>query len=492
MEWFTARDLTLARFLVQRGLGAIYALAFLNVVNQWRALLGEHGLLPVLDFVARVPFGRAPSLFHWRYSDRLALGLGWVGLALSLAVVAGVPAALPTWASMLWWLALWALYQSYVNVGQIWYAFGWESLLLEAGFLAIFLGADDVAPPLLILFLFRWLLFRVEFGAGLIKLRGDRCWRDLTCLEYHHETQPIPGPLSWFFHHLPRPLHRVETGANHVVQLGVPFLLFAPQPVAGIAACLIVVTQSWLVVSGNFAWLNAMTIVLAFSALPDAWLSWLPADAAAPPGDPAWWFVVVVVALTAGVAVLSRRPVRNLLSRHQRMNAAFDPLHLVNTYGAFGSVTKVRYEVEIEGTTAERPDADADWRAYGFRGKPGDPGRRPRQVAPYHLRLDWLMWFLAMSPSPSYRHAWFPALLQRLLEGDAATLRLLRHDPFAGERPRYVRARRFRYRYTTPAERRETGDWWAREEVGTFVGLVGRRTATRSPEDLTRPTPSWR
>ena len=173
----------------------------------------------------------------------------------------------PLWAAMLMWLVLWLLYLSIVNVGQTWYGFGWESLLLEAGFLAIFLGNDETAPPLLVLLLARWLLFRVEFGAGLIKLRGDPCWRDLTCLYYHHETQPMPGPLSWFFHHLPKPLHRVEVAGNHFAQLVVPFALFAPQPVASVAAAIVIVTQLWLVLSGNFAWLNWVTIILAFSAI---------------------------------------------------------------------------------------------------------------------------------------------------------------------------------------------------------------------------------
>ena len=140
----------------------------------------------------------------------------------------GLADAVPLWVAILLWLLLWVAYLSIVNVGQIWYSFGWESLLLEAGLLVAFVGNDDVAPPVLVMWLTRWLLFRVEFGAGLIKLRGDRCWRDLTCLDFHHETQPMPGPLSWFFHHLPRPFHRVEVAGNHVAQLIVPFGLFAP------------------------------------------------------------------------------------------------------------------------------------------------------------------------------------------------------------------------------------------------------------------------
>lgn len=253
--------------MFQRSLAAVYVVAFLSAALQFRALIGERGMLPVPAFVRRVPFRSAPSLFQLRYSDGLFASCAWSGAVLAGAVVAGAADAVPLWAAMVFWAVLWALYLSIVNVGQTWYGFGWESLLLEAGFLAVFLGNDEVAPPVVLLWLLRWVLFRVEFGAGLIKMRGDPCWRDLTCLYYHHETQPMPGPLSWFFHHLPKPLHRAEVAANHFVQLVVPVALFTPQPVASTAACLIICTQLWLVLSGNFAWLNWLTIVLAASAL---------------------------------------------------------------------------------------------------------------------------------------------------------------------------------------------------------------------------------
>ena len=176
--------------------------------------------------------------------------LAWTGVILAAAIVLGLPQQAPLPATMLVWLALWILYQSIVNVGQSFYSFGWETLLLEAGFLAIFLGNASVAPPWPVIWLFRWLAFRVEFGAGLIKLRGDRCWRDLTCMEWHHETQPMPNPLSWFFHHLPRPIHRIEVVGNFAAQLVLPFGLFLPQPIASIAAVLMIATQLYLVVSG--------------------------------------------------------------------------------------------------------------------------------------------------------------------------------------------------------------------------------------------------
>jgi hypothetical protein len=416
-----------------------------------------------------VPFRRAPSLFHLHYSDRFLTGIAWAGAGLATAALLGLPEQGPAWLSPAAWLAMWALYLSIVNVGQTFYGFGWETLLLEAGFLAVFLGPAGTAPPALVLWLFRWLLFRVEFGAGLIKLRGDRCWRDLTCLDYHHETQPLPGPFSWWFHHLPRRLHRAEVLANHATQLVVPFGLFAPQPVAGTAAVVIVVTQSWLLVSGNFSWLNLITIVLAVSAMDDALLgAVLPVD---PPGSlavPAGWQQAAVAALVVLVAVLSVRPVLNLAGRRQLMNASFDPLRLVNTYGAFGAITRVRREVVLEGTDDPTPGPGTVWKEYQFKAKPGDPRRRPRQVAPYHLRLDWLAWFAAMSSAAA--HPWLLNLAVRLLEGDRATRRLLgRPDPFPDQPPALVRARLYRYRFTTPAERRTTGAWWSREELGEYL-----------------------
>ncbi|MER6430707.1 MULTISPECIES: lipase maturation factor family protein [unclassified Streptomyces] len=473
MDWFTAPDYWWSRLVLQRGLAALYLVAFLTAALQFRALLGERGMLPIPRFVARVPFRRAPSLFQWRYSDGLFAACAWAGCAVSAALLAGVDSELPLWAGILLWLVPWALYLSIVNVGQTWYAFGWESLLLETGFLAAFLGNDDVAPPVVVLFLLRWILFRVEFGAGLIKLRGDACWRKLTCLDYHHETQPMPGPLSWFFHHLPRPVHRVEVAANHLTQLVVPVLLFTPQPVASAAAALMIVTQLWLVLSGNFSWLNWVTIVLALSALR------LPGTAPSVPPAPLW-YEVLLLAIAALLLFLSYHPVTNMVSRRQVMNRSFDPLHLVNTYGAFGSVSRVRYEVVVEGTLDDGPREDADWREYAFRGKPGDPRRWPRQFAPYHLRLDWLMWFAALSPA--YAGDWFGALVERLLENDRDTLRLLRRSPFPpGTPPRYVRARLFRYRYTSLRELRETGACWERTYVREYLPPTRLAGAARRP-----------
>src|SRR5438874_8221963 len=452
----------LSRLVFERALALIYFVAFLVAANQFVPLLGEHGLTPVSRFVRYVPFRASPSLFYLAPTDAAFRAAAWAGVILSAIAVAGLVDHQHALVSAVLWTALWALYLSFVNVGQTFYGFGWETLLLEAGFLAIFLGQAWTFTPLPLVYLVGWLVFRLDFGAGLIKMRGDACWRDLTCLYYHRETQPMPNPLSWYFHHLPRALHRIEVLGNHFAQLVVPLFLFAPQPVATVAGLIIVATQSWLVLSGNFAWLNVITIVLAFAAFDDAALARvLPIDR--PVVEASIPHEVAVAAVTLLVLVLSYRPARNLLSSGQLMNSSFDPLHLVNTYGAFGSVTKKRYEVIVEGTLDPDPTEASEWREYEFKAKPGDVRRRPPQYAPYHLRLDWLMWFAAFS-SPRY-HEWFMPLLGRLLEADRPTLRLLRRDPFPDGPPAVVRARLWLYRFTTPAERRATGAWWPR----TFV-----------------------
>jgi hypothetical protein len=482
MEWFSAHNAWLSRLLIQRSVGSIYLLAFLVARNQFRPLLGERGLLPVPRYLRFASFRRAPSLFQLRYSDRLLGLVAWSGIILSAAIVGGLPDHAPLWVGIVIWVAVWTLYLSIVNVGQTFYGFGWESLLLESGFLVAFLGNQRIAPPLLVLWLLRWLVFRLEFGAGLIKLRGDSCWRNLTCLYYHHETQPMPNPFSWYFHRLPGRLHRVEVAANHFAQLIVPFGLFAPQPVADVAGAIIIVTQLWLILSGNFAWLNVLTIVLAVAALDDRLLHHLlPVTHSVAHTTPAW-FDGLVLALVAMVALLSYWPVRNLISGRQRMNYSFNRLHLVNTYGAFGSVTRVRYEVAIEGTLDRQETAATEWREYEFKGKPTDPKRRPAQFAPYHLRLDWLMWFAALSPG--YAEGWLVALMRRLLEGDRATLRLLRRNPFGAERPTMVRARFYRYRFTTGAERRQTGAWWVRNLIGDYLPPVSLSSLDIEPPRL--------
>jgi hypothetical protein len=463
----------LVRLLFSRGLAAIYLLAFINVLNQFRALLGENGLLPVPEFLKRVSFREAPSLFHLRYSDRLLTSCASLGIALSGAALFGVFDAGPPWLWAATWLVLWALYLSIVNVGQTFYGFGWESMLLEAGFFACFLGPAQVTAPVVPIFALRWMLFRTELGAGLIKLRNDPCWRDLTCLYYHYETQPLPNPLSWYFHRLPKLVHRAGVVFSHFVQVVAPFGLFCPQPVSAISGVLIIGHQLLLVVSGNYSWLNWLTIVLGFTAFSDgAILTVLPLELP-PTTERSTLFDWVLYGLAIVTLALSVKPTLNFFARHQLMNYNYNALHLVSAYGAFGSVTRERIEVVLEGADDE---AGEDWQEYGFRAKPGDPKRRPPQIAPYHLRLDWMMWFL---PLGGGRERWFMRFVQALLEGDPQVKKLLGHDPFGDKAPHWIRARTYVYKFTDARERAQTGAWWARELLGEFlspVALPERRT----------------
>ena len=460
------------RFLFQRGLGLVYLIAFLVAVNQFRPLLGERGLLPVPFFVRHVPFRRAPSLFYWFPTDAAFAAAAWAGVVLACLALTGISERYQRWFSALVWALLWVLYLSFVNVGQSFYAFGWESMLLEAGFYAIFLGNRASAPGAIGMWLLRWMLFRVMFGAGMIKLRGDPCWTRFTCLDWHFETQPMPNPLSWYFHFLPRWTHHAGVGFNHFIELAVPFGYFAPQPVAMAAGLLTMFFQVILMLSGNLSFLNLLTIVIAMATLDGRVLArWLPRPAPRPT-SPDWRYASL--SLAAVVAALSIQPALNLLSSEQVMNYSYNPLHLVNSYGAFGGVNRTRFEVIVEGTADAVTTPSTRWLAYEFKGKPGDPRRRPPQIAPYHLRLDWEMWFAAMSDYQS--EPWFIRFVVKLLEGDRATLGLLASNPFPRRPPRRVRAVLYRYRFATPNERRRTGAWWVRVPVGPWFPEVSLNT----------------
>lgn len=473
----------LQRFVYQRGLGLVYLIAFLAAVFQFVPLLGEHGLLPVSLYVARAPFRETPSLFFFAPHDAAFIAAAWLGVALAGAALTGLSDYFGPWVSAAVWSALWALYLSFVNVGQTFYAFGWETMLCEAGFFAIFLGGNRTAARAVPLWIVRWMEFRVMFGAGLIKLRGDSCWRDLTCLDYHYETQPIPNPLSWYFYWMPRWVHHGGVLFNHFIELIVPFGYFAPQPVATIAGLLTILFQLLLMLSGNLSFLNLLTIVLAIPLLDGRLLARIVRVRLPEAATPWRGTRYLMAALAVMVGILSIPPVLNLIRPGQLMNYSFNPLHLVNTYGAFGSITRTRYEVIVEGTSDAAPGDTTVWREYEFKAKPGDPMRRPPQIAPYHLRLDWEMWFAAMGPYE--QEPWFVNFAAKLLEGDRAVEGLLRWNPFPKTPPRYLRAWLYEYHFTTPAERARTGAWWTRRPVAQWFPEIsldtpGFREALRS------------
>lgn len=474
------RTFWLTRFALLRGLGLIYTVAFAIVCLQGPGLIGSSGLLPAARFVSRIRHGHAffdyPTLFYWNASDTALRVAGLIGLLLALLVLLGGENALIL-------LALWVLYQSFCHVGQIFWGYGWEIFLLETGFLAVFLCPlrsvrplhSALPPPAPVIWMLRWLLFRVMFGAGLIKLRGDPCWRDLTCLVYHYETQPIPSPMSWLLHQAPVWFHELGAGFNHLVELVVPLGLFGPRRVRHLAGALTALFQMLLIVSGNLSFLNWLTLVVCLACFDDTALCRiLPVRlrAAAERLEAARRTSraqgISVGVLAAVVAVLSIGPILNMLSPRQAMNLSFDPLHLVNTYGAFGSVGRVRNEIIIEGTLDPVAETAVHWKAYEFPCKPGDVRRRPCLVTPYHYRLDWQMWFAAMSDAES--EPWFVHLVYELLRNEPAVTGLLAYNPFPDRPPRFIRAELYEYRFTRLGDGSDA--YYLRERVGSYLEPV--------------------
>jgi len=306
-------------------------------------------------------------------------------------------------------------------------------------------------------------------GAGLIKLRGDPCWRNLTCLDYHFLTQPIPNPLSPLFYFSPPFVHRFEVAYNHLVEVILPFCVFGPRRLRLVAGALMLLFQGTLILSGNLSFLNWLTIVPILACLDDRFLARIsPARlrakilARAPQLALPRSRVVAVWLLVALVGLLSIAPLVNLLSNQQLMNTSYEPFEVVNSYGAFGSVGRVRHEIIFEGTQ-DAPGPDAHWKPYEFKCKPGDPERRPCWISPYHYRLDWQIWFAAMgdvSGAP-----WTLHFVDRLLKGDSGTLSLLAKNPFPDRPPRYIRAELYDYRYAPL----ESHAWWTRKLIGEWL-----------------------
>ncbi len=459
-------DWLISKILIHRSLGFIYFIAFLVAWNQFCALCGPNGLLPMRNFMANSSWKHAPSIFWKAHSERFLKSCAGCGILLSLLCMTGLSDQYGWLFSIFCWSVLWVLYLSFVNTGQTFYGFGWESMLLETGFLAIFLGPDSVKSPYPFLLLFQWLLFRNMFGAGLIKLRGDRCWKKLTCLKYHFETQPLPNPLSRFCHFLPEKILKSGVIFNHLVEVILPFLYFFPGPLSYTAGSLTLLFQLFLIVSGNFSWLNYLTCVQCLACFDDAfyhsWLGLQNLPEAAPPSATYWLASMILFAI---LAYLSRKPIKNLISKHQVMNTSFDNLHILNTYGAFGSITRPRYELIIERTSDNPSAQEATWTPYHFKAKPGDLNQKPPIVAPYHYRLDWLMWFAAMSSY--HQHPWIISLVKKLLQEDPSTLKLLKGEPPSSP-PKYIRIKRYIYRFKKGCR----APYWEREEVDEYLPPV--------------------
>jgi hypothetical protein len=472
----------ITRFILLRWLGLVYAVAFLVAAQQLIPLIGSDGLLPVDLFLPRVHdalgsdwagFLRLPSVFWLNHSDTALLVVSWTGFGLACLVMAG-------FGNSIIFTVLWFLYLSINHVGQDWYGYGWESQLCETGFLAIFLAPwidprpfPKTATPVSVIWLFRWLLFRLLVGAALIKLRGDPCWRDLTALYYYFETQPCPNALSRWFHFLPKPVLQFGVIFNFLAELVAPWFIFWPRLARHIAGTVIALFFGALIISGNLSFLDWLTLVPVIACFDDSfWIKFIPRrwrDRV--PSAPSRLEIpklVVSIILVSGIGYLSIPVVLNLVSERQIMNTSFDPLQLVNTYGAFGSIGREQYVVVFEGTDAELPYNDADWKEYPYRGIPVDLKQMPPIVAPYQLHFDWQMWFASMASPNEY--PWTIHLVWKLLHNDPLALQLFAGNPFPDHPPRYIRAAWYRYRFAKPGN--PEGRWWEREKLGDWFPVI--------------------
>jgi len=476
-------DYYLTRFIFLRALGFVYFFAFLSLVKQLIPLLGENGLTPANKYLEAlkprfknkfIAFWQIPTIFWFYISDNFMRILAWLGLILSFLLLIG-------FGNVITILLLWIIYLSFVHIGQVWYGYGWEGQLLETGFLAMFLVPlldprpfSNFAPSIAIIWLLLWITFRLHLGSGLIKFRADPCWRDLTCLNYHFETQPIPNPLSPYWHFLPKQILKLGVLWTHFVQIIVPFFLFIPGFPRIIAGLLLLLFQLQLIFGGNLSFLNAISIVAIIAAFNDNFLSQILPNfivekaneaslAAIPAINYAAW------ALFLFVAILSIPVIRNLFSKYQYMNTSFNQFYLVNTYGAFGSVGRKRYELIVEGTDEETITHNTRWKEYEFKAKPGNIHRRLPVIAPYQPRIDWQIWFAAMQ-TPG-QNPWMFKFIWKLLHNDRNTLSLIKENPFPDKPPKYIRVERYLYNFAPL----RVNAVWERERIGTWLPPLSKK-----------------
>ena len=467
-----AESYALVSWIFLRLLGAIYIAAFASLGVQILGLVGQQGILPVRDFLPaahRFLGGSAyrilPTLF-WVNSGDGALVAGTVAGALLGLLVVVSRWTRPALAG------LFVLYLSYVYAGQDFMSFQWDTLLLESGFLAIFLTGGSR----IIVWLYRWLVFRYLFLAGAVKLlSGDPTWHGLTALEYHFWTQPLPTPLAWYAAQLPPWLLIGGTAATLAIELGCVFLIFLPRRLRAAAGCCVLLLQALILLTGNYNFFNLLTLGMCVFLFDDAASRhlvprWLQSRAQCRAPLPSRRETVVAAALALIVLPVGLNRIWETAARADlpvlgAVTRAVSPLFIVNPYGLFAVMTTTRPEIAIEGSADGRV-----WLEYVFRYKPGPPARPASWNIPHQPRLDWQMWFAALGGPRD--NLWILALMRRLLEGSPPVLALLDSNPFPDGPPKYVRAELYDYRFADRGTHRATGDWWVRRLQGPYVPEV--------------------
>jgi len=472
-----------ARRWFLRVLGLIYLIAFVSLWVQVNGLIGANGISPVSQFLpavyeqlGRQAYSLLPTLSWFNYSNAFLHFLCGGGVAFSLLLVLGIAPAICL-------TALFVFYLSLTIAGQTFLSFQWDILLLETGFLSIFLApwqlwqkrGQETPVSRAALFLLKLLLFKLMVMSGVVKLTsGDDCWWNLTALDYHYWSQPLPTMFGWWADQSPEWFKHFSVAFCLVVEIIVPFFIWAPRRPRLIAAGLMIFLQVVIAITGNYCFFNLLTIALCLLLIDDAvWRGkGIRDNALGAPGGRALpsrlsiygaiAVIVITLPINAWLIFSAFRPDAQCPRRLAFAYEHLEPFRIVNGYGLFRVMTKDRREIVIEGS------ADGiDWLPYEFKWKPGNLKRAPGWCAPHQPRLDWQMWFAALGTAQ--QNPWFVRLVICLLEGKRDVARLFVHDPFPNQPPRYVRAILYRYRFTTAKEHRQTGAWWKRQELGEYL-----------------------
>ena len=519
---------SLVRWVFLRLMGIIYLIAFISLGTQMSGLIGSNGISPAGQFMesARSHFNQEhvgleryhvlPTLCWYSASDGFLHFLCLAGVALSILLILNLAPAPCLF-------LLWLIYLSLTAVCGVFLGFQWDALLLETGFLAIFLAPLQIfswpttasPPSRTMLWLLRWLLFRLMFESGAVKLlSGDSAWRNLTALNFHYETQPLPTWIGWYAHQMPAGVQTTCAFIMFVIELVVPFLIFAPRKPRFLGCLLLILLQVVILLTGNYCFFNLLTIALCVLLLDDAWLARLvPAkwrgrfvpeqarlftDKGAPPeselnhkalseirvppapitapamkrrGWPGWFIAplaAIILLVTFAQLFAMLFTYRSLPEPLMSLEEWIKPFSSMNSYGLFAVMTTSRREIIIEGSNDGQ-----NWLPYEFKYKPGDPKRRPQFVAPHQPRLDWQMWFAALG---NFReNPWLVNFCVRLLQGSPEVLGLLDRNPFPNAPPRYIRAMAYNSHFSNSQERRAQGVWWRRELEGEYLPVISLR-----------------
>lgn len=464
-----APSCSIALGIFPRLLGLVYLLAFTSLLVQVQGLYGSRGILPIRDYIAELRkylgvngIRQYPSIFWFNSNDAFIIGSASLGVCLSILLIAGFP-PLPAL------ILLWIIYLSFMSMGQEFLSFQWDALLLEAGFMTIFLPLASPPPPMVCL-AYQFFIFRFMLSAGAVKLTSrDPNWRNLRAMCFHYETQPIPNRVAWYAHQLPEWVQKLSTLGTFFFELAVPFLFLGPVPIRLAGFFLLLFFQGLICLTGNYGFFNVLTIVLAVPLLDDRYLGLvgrivsLPAPTADTPFMAGLVSVIFCLFIFLNILQLLRLFVR--LHWVYLILAKCGSWHISSPYGLFAVMTVDRFEFVIEGSNDLK-----EWRPYEFRWKPGDPAIPPQQAAPHQPRLDWQMWFAALNPA--FVEPWLKNLLMRLLEGSPPVLSLLRNNPFRDAPPDYIRLMVYRYHFSDSATKRASGRWWERSEIGKSAPMT--------------------